>query len=107
MKPRIWLVPATVAAIGLVAMPGARADDFYKGKTVTIYVGLSPGGGYDTNARTVGRHLGKHIPGNPAVVVRNMPGAGGLVMTNYIANAASMDGLNIGAPQRGVPNICL
>ena len=78
-------------------------SDFYKGKTVTIYVGLSAGGGYDTNARLVGRHLGKYIPGNPTVLVRNMPGAGGLVMTNHVANAAPADGTNIGAPQRGVP----
>lgn len=80
-----------------------NAADFYKGKTITIYVGLSAGGGYDTNARLVGRHIGKYIPGNPTVVIRNMPGAGGLVMANHVANAAPADGTNIGAPQRGVP----
>ena len=84
----------------------AQADpiaDFYKGKVMTIYVGLSAGGGYDTNARLVGRHLGKYIPGNPTVAVRNMPGAGGLVMTNHVVNVAAKDGLHMGAPQRGVP----
>ncbi|MDB5509503.1 MAG: tripartite tricarboxylate transporter family receptor [Hyphomicrobiales bacterium] len=77
--------------------------EFYKGKTLTFFVGLSPGGGYDTNARLVARHIGKYIPGNPNVLVRNMPGAGGLVMTNHVANVAAQDGLSIGAPQRGVP----
>jgi tripartite-type tricarboxylate transporter receptor subunit TctC len=77
--------------------------DFYKDKTVTFYVGLSAGGGYDVNARLVARHIGKYIPGNPQVIVRNMPGGGGLVMTNYVANVANKDGLHIGAPQRGIP----
>ena len=79
------------------------AADFYAGKTITMYVGLTPGGGYDQNARLVARHLGKYIPGNPTVIVRNMPGGGGLIMTNYVANAAPKDGLHIAAPQRGVP----
>ena len=61
------------------------------------------GGGYDVNARLVARHIGKYIPGNPQVIVRNMPGGGGLVMTNYVANVAHKDGLHIGAPQRGIP----
>lgn len=98
---------AVLAVTALLAMPGlALADpvaDFYKGKMLTIYVGLSAGGGYDTNARLVGRHIGKYIPGNPNVSVRNMPGAGGLVMTNYVVNVAPKDGLHMGAPQRGVP----
>jgi tripartite-type tricarboxylate transporter receptor subunit TctC len=84
----------------------ARAQspaEFYKDKTVTFYVGLSAGGGYDVNARLVAKHIGKYIPGNPQVIVRNMPGGGGLVMTNYVANVAAKDGLHIGAPQRGIP----
>ncbi|MEN9708714.1 MAG: hypothetical protein RIQ68_1122, partial [Pseudomonadota bacterium] len=97
----------SIAAILLgLAAGGASAQtpaEFYKGKTVTIFVGLSAGGGYDTNARLVGRHLGKYLPSNPTVLVRTMPGAGGLVMTNHVANAAPADGTNIGAPQRGVP----
>jgi len=91
-----------IAGASLPAAAQSPAE-FYKGKTVTIFVGLSAGGGYDTNARLVGRHIGKYIPGNPNVLVRNMPGAGGLVMTNHVANAAAADGTNIGAPQRGVP----
>ncbi len=97
--------PAFLLATIVLASPAVAQSpvDFYKGKTVTIYVGLSAGGGYDTNARLVGRHIGKHIPGTPTVVVRNMPGAGGLVMTNHVSQAAAADGTNIGAPQRGVP----
>jgi tripartite-type tricarboxylate transporter receptor subunit TctC len=70
---------------------------------VTFYVGLSPGGGYDLNARLVARYIGRYIPGQPQVIVRNMPGGGGLVMTNFVANVSAKDGLHIGAPQRGVP----
>ncbi|MDB5642051.1 MAG: tripartite tricarboxylate transporter family receptor, partial [Hyphomicrobiales bacterium] len=102
---RSGIAPAILlAATALSTAAFAQAPaDFYKGKTITIYVGLSAGGGYDTNARLVGRHIGKYIPGSPTVVVRNMPGAGGLVMTNHVAQAAPADGTNIGAPQRGVP----
>lgn len=78
-------------------------EEAFKGKTVTFYVGLSPGGGYDINARLVAKYIGKYIPGHPSVVVKNMPGGGGLVMTNYVANVAPKDGLHIGAPQRGIP----
>jgi tripartite-type tricarboxylate transporter receptor subunit TctC len=70
---------------------------------VTIYVGLSPGGGYDINARLVSRYIGRYLPGQPQVIVKNMPGAGGLVMTNFVANVAPRDGLHIGAPQRDIP----
>ena len=99
-QPYLALAPLMLlAALPASAQP---ANEFFKGKTVTINVGLSAGGGYDTNARLVGRHIGKYIPGNPTVVVRNMPGAGGLVMTNNIANVAPRDGLHLGAPQRGV-----
>ena len=90
--------------LALASPAAAQAPaDFFKGKTLTIYVGLSAGGGYDMNARLLSRHIGKYIPGNPLVVVRNMPGAGGLVMTNQVANVAPRDGLHLGAPQRGVP----
>jgi tripartite-type tricarboxylate transporter receptor subunit TctC len=66
--------------------------EFYSGKQVTLIVGASAGGGYDTQARLVARHLGKHIAGNPTIFVQNMPGAGSLTATNYIANAAAKDG---------------
>jgi tripartite-type tricarboxylate transporter receptor subunit TctC len=64
----------------------AKADgvaDFYKGKAITVVVSSSAAGGYDTIARAVARHMGKHMPGNPAFIVRNMPGAGGMTATNF------------------------
>lgn len=76
---------------------------FYKGKNVVLIVGSATGGGYDTYARQIARHLGKHIPGNPNIVVQNMPGAGSLNMTNHVYNVAPRDGTVIGAPQNGVP----
>lgn len=99
---RVATVLAVVAAAAAPAFAQSPAE-FFKDKTVTFYVGLSAGGGYDVNARLVARHIGKYIPGNPQVIVRNMPGGGGLVMTNYVANVANKDGLHIGAPQRGIP----
>lgn len=94
---------AVALAMTSQAASAQDAADFFKGKTLTIYVGLSAGGGYDTNARLVARHIDRHIPGESQVVVRNMPGGGGLVMTNYVANVADKDGLHMGAPQRGIP----
>ena len=77
--------------------------EFYKGKTVSLIVSSSPGGGYDTLTRTIAKHLGKHIPGNPGVVVRNMPGAGGIVATNHLYNVAAKDGTVIGGVQNNTP----
>ena len=95
--------PGALLALGLV--PGAanaQDDGFYKGKTVNIIVGFSPGGGYDTYARTLGRYFGKHIPGTPNVVVQNMPGAGSLASVRHVASVAGKDGLTIGAFNPGV-----
>jgi tripartite-type tricarboxylate transporter receptor subunit TctC len=98
------LLSAGIVAAALTGSVRAETpEEFFKGKVVTMYVGLSPGGGYDLNARLVAKYYGKYIPGHPTVVVKNMPGAGGLVMTNSVANAQPKDGLHIGAPQRGVP----
>jgi tripartite-type tricarboxylate transporter receptor subunit TctC len=96
MTPRIWLLPATIAALSLVATPQASADDFYKGKTVTFVVGFSAGGGFDTYTRLIARHFSKHLPGNPTVVVENRTGAGSLIAANYIFNQAPADGTVIG-----------
>jgi tripartite-type tricarboxylate transporter receptor subunit TctC len=73
----------------------ARAQDFYKGKTVRFVVGVAPGGGYDTYTRMIARHITRYIPGNPATVVENMEGAGGLVAANYLYKRATPDGLTI------------
>ena len=96
MKPRTWLLPATIAALVLVAMPRASADEFYKGKTITFVVGFSAGGGFDTYTRLIARHFGKHVPGNPTVVVENRTGAGSLIAANYIFHQAPRDGTVIG-----------
>jgi tripartite-type tricarboxylate transporter receptor subunit TctC len=96
MKRGIWLLPATIAALSLVAVPRAPADDFYKGKTVTFVVGFAAGGGFDTYTRLIARHFAKHVPGNPTVVVENRTGAGSLIAANYIFNQAPKDGTVIG-----------
>ncbi len=83
-------------AIFLSAAPAAAAEDFYKGKTVRIVVGFSAGGGFDTYARALARHMSKHIPGNPSVVVENMTGAGSLIAANHVFKVAKPDGLTIG-----------
>jgi tripartite-type tricarboxylate transporter receptor subunit TctC len=80
-----------VAAV-MFAMGDTRADDFYKGKTVTIIVGFSSGGGFDVNARLLARFLGKYIPGRPDVVVSNMPGAASFTSVQYMDTRAPKDG---------------
>ena len=80
------------AVVALVAQSPAVAQDFYKGKTISIIAGFSPGGGYDVNARVLARHMGRHIPGNPNIIVQNMPGAGSLNAVHYLDNTAAKDG---------------
>ena len=79
-------VPATVAA---------EEDDFYRGKTITIIVPIGPGGAYDAYARMLSRHLGRQLPGNPTIIARNMPGAGGMIASNYLYNVAPQDGTTL------------
>ncbi len=98
MKAKLhWLVGSL---IGLALLMGAiqklHANEFYKGKTIRFVVGLAAGGGYDLSARTVGRHMGKHIPGNPTIIVENMTGAGSLIAAIYTYNSAKPDGLFVG-----------
>jgi len=95
---------ATVLTI--VAFPLAPADaqnpaDFYKDKTVEVYIGYSAGGGYDVYARILARYIGKYIPGNPSVVTKNMPGAGSLTLANWLYNVAPKDGTAFGTIGRG------
>jgi len=87
-----------LSALALLLYPAiaASADDFYKGKTIKIVVGFSAGGGFDTYARALARHMSKHIPGQPAVIVENMTGAGSLIAANHVYKAAKPDGLTIG-----------
>lgn len=92
---RLFYLIAVVVALTFRVSAFAQ-EPFYKGKTVRIIVGASAGGGYDTYSRTMARHLGKHISGNPIIVVENMPGAGFLISANYMYKVAKPDGLTIG-----------
>lgn len=88
---------------GLAAAPSASAqsvEQFYKGKTVTVAIGSGSGGSHDLNAHILGRHIGKYLPGNPRVVVQNMPGAGSLTLANYLFEVAPKDGTYFGGLQR-------
>jgi tripartite-type tricarboxylate transporter receptor subunit TctC len=88
-----------------VGATDASADDvasFYKGRTVTIDIGYSAGGGYDIYARVLAKHLGDHIPGNPTVIPQNMPGAGSLKVANYLYNIAPKDGTVLATFARGM-----
>ena len=103
-------VSGLVGAFGLAMLAGSgvHADtvsDFYKMTRVKIIQSSAPGGGYDAYARTLARHLPRHIPGDPSVIVQNMPGAGGVVAANFVYNVAPQDGSVIGGLQRNVPLI--
>ena len=89
-------IEATILFIAVSVAPAMAQDAFYQGKTVRIIVGASAGGGYDTYSRTIARHMGKHILGNPTFVVDNMPGAGMLIAANHVYKVAKPDGLTIG-----------
>jgi hypothetical protein len=80
-----------LAAAAVASMAPAAAQDFYKGKTLTIVVGFTPGGGFDLNARLLARHMGRHIPGNPDVIVQNMPGAASLKSVLHLDTTAPRD----------------
>jgi tripartite-type tricarboxylate transporter receptor subunit TctC len=79
---------------------GAHAQEFYQGKTLTLIAGFAPGGGVDTVARVIGRHLVRFIPGQPSLIVQNMEGAGGVVAANYLNQRVAPDGLTISLPGR-------
>src|SRR5262245_56499303 len=95
---------AFILVATLVGCGGAAAQpDFYAGKTVSLLIGTTAGGGYDAYGRLLAGHLGRHIPGNPAIVAKNMPGAGGLALGNYLYNRAPKDGTEFGIVQNGLP----
>ena len=105
MSLRSRLRALAIAAI--VAMPvsghAQSVAEFYKGKTVEIYIGYSVGGAYDAHARLLARHMGKHIPGNPTVINKNMEGAGSLRLANWLYTVAPKDGTVFGIIGRGIP----
>jgi tripartite-type tricarboxylate transporter receptor subunit TctC len=95
---------AVLVALAVFASAPARADavaQFYAGKTLHLVIGYAPGGGYDLYARTLARHVGRHIPGNPTIVVQNMPGAGSLKAANFLYTIAPKDGMTFGGFSRG------
>ena len=87
-----FMAAMLVAAAFGSASAQKSVEDFYKGKNIDLIIGYSPGGGYDLYARLVGQYLGKHIPGNPNIVPRNMPGAGSRTAVAWISNVAPKDG---------------
>jgi tripartite-type tricarboxylate transporter receptor subunit TctC len=92
---------ALVGSIGLWAGIAAAADDnFYAGKTITLYAGFPPGGGVDGEMRVVARYYANFIPGHPNIVAKNMPGAGGIILANQLYNNTDPDGMTIGMPGR-------
>src|SRR5262245_12208985 len=101
-RPRDQAAPifaAACVAAALLCTPAPAAaqspTDFYAGKSINVLIGFSPGGGYDLYARTLARHMGRHIPGNPRLVPQNMPGAGSLRAANYLYGVAPKDGTAI------------
>jgi tripartite-type tricarboxylate transporter receptor subunit TctC len=97
------IIFAAVLTAGSAASEPLSVADFYRGKTVSIVVGSDVGGGYDLNARVLAHHLGRHIPGNPGVIIQNKPGASSLAATNYVYELAPKDGTVIAEPQRPIP----
>ena len=83
-KKRIFAIIWIVIVLTVTSGIAFAAAPYYEGKAIRVVVGFSAGGGYDLYARALGRHLGKHIPGAPAIIVENMPGAGSLISANYL-----------------------
>ena len=106
IKPLSAVLVALFCGISFAAPAAAQTvEQFYRGKTITLLVGTSPGGINDISARLVARHLGRFIPGNPGLLVQNNPGAGGLVTANRIANTAEKDGTVLAKIERAVPQL--
>ena len=101
---RVGILCGLAFMLPLVTWAQAQSmEEFYRGKTINLIVGFTPGGGYDTTARVLAPYLKKHLPGNPSVVVQNMDGAGSLKATNHLFNVAPKDGTVIGTFSRGMP----
>ena len=97
MQKMIWRFLAIIAVlVWTVAAGHPAAPDFYAGKTLHIIVGSAAGGGFDIYSRVIARHIGKHLPGHPSVIVQNMPGAGQLIAANHLYRVAKPDGFTVG-----------
>ncbi|OGP63088.1 MAG: hypothetical protein A2170_08485 [Deltaproteobacteria bacterium RBG_13_53_10] len=101
--PLFCLITSFVLLFCITAGDLALAAPYYEGKVITIIVGNEPGGGYDRLARTIAKHLPKHILGKPTVLVQNMPGASSMIAANHLYHIAKPDGMTIGALNRGLP----
>ena len=99
---RSALACALIVFLSLIANHASAQDSFYKGKTIRVVVATTAGGGFDTYTRTIVRHWGKHIPGNPNIIVENMPGAGHRIGANHVYKVAKPDGLTVGHFQGGL-----
>jgi tripartite-type tricarboxylate transporter receptor subunit TctC len=102
LKPMMAVVLALTVLTGFAAR-AQTTEEFYRGKRLTLTVGYGPGGGYDVFARLLARHLGRFLPGNPAIIVQNMPGAGSLIAANYLYTIAPKDGTAFGLIARDMP----
>src|SRR4029450_11221453 len=96
------VISTAILALFSVGQNVLAQESFFKGKNIRIIVASTAGGGFDAYTRTLGRYLGKHIPGNPSIVVENMPGAGHLIGANHMYKVAKPDGLTIGHFQGGL-----
>lgn len=96
MSRKLFSLLAFTLLLPSVAAAATAADDFYKGKSIRIVVGFSAGGGFDTYARAIARHMSRQIPGQPPIIVENMTGAGSLISANHMFKVAKPDGLTIG-----------
>lgn len=94
---------ALVLATAITISSSSTAADFYAGKPLEFLIAAAAGGGYDLPGRAIARHMGRHIPGHPAIVVKNMSGANGLIMTNFLYNAAARDGTVMGMTTNSAP----
>jgi tripartite-type tricarboxylate transporter receptor subunit TctC len=96
-----WSAGALLALLPTTLCLAQSPAEFYRGKTIEVFIGSSPGGGYDAYARMLARHMGKYVPGNPAIVPKNMEGAGSMRLANHLYNTAPKDGTSFGTINRG------
>jgi tripartite-type tricarboxylate transporter receptor subunit TctC len=99
---RLLLVTALALVAPALPLSAEPVQDFYRGKVITLIVGADVSGEYTTSARLLARHMGKHIPGNPTIIIQNMPGASSINATNYLYEVAAKDGTVLGLPSKDV-----
>src|SRR3977135_4288427 len=102
LRPLAGILLAVMTVIASQAS-AQTVEEFYRGKRLTLTVGYGPGGGYDVFARLLARHMGRFLPGNPSIIVQNMPGAGSLIAANYLYSVAPKDGSAFGLMARDMP----